>query len=112
MEARLRWLIEDRKDNPKLLSFASWPSATINPQMLELPMFRINFHGLKLFEQFKFDCITMWHKPETGNIHSTWYTYNGTTTGLDVQSIKPECNLQHDNTIMADQTNQIISNLS
>ena len=37
--------IEDWKDTPKLYSFAFWPSVMINPQWIELPMSRTNFHG-------------------------------------------------------------------
>ena len=35
------------KNNPELSPFASWPGAVINPQWLELPMSRTNFHGPK-----------------------------------------------------------------
>ena len=30
---------------PNLSPFASWPGAIINPQWLELPISRTNFHG-------------------------------------------------------------------
>ena len=40
-------LIEDRKDFPELLSFASLPRAMIIPQWLELPMSRTIFQGPK-----------------------------------------------------------------
>ena len=39
--------VENRKDFPKLSLFASWTGAMINPQWLELPMSRMNFHGPK-----------------------------------------------------------------
>ena len=39
--------VENRKDFPKLSLFASWTVAMINPQWLELPMSRTNFHGPK-----------------------------------------------------------------
>ena len=39
--------VENRKDFPKLSLFASWAGAMINPQWLELPMSRTNFHGPK-----------------------------------------------------------------
>ena len=39
--------VENRKDFPKLLLFTSWTGAMINPQWLELPMSRTNFHGRK-----------------------------------------------------------------
>ena len=41
------YCVEDRKDFPKLSQFASWPGAMINPQWLELPISRTNFHGPK-----------------------------------------------------------------
>ena len=37
--------LEDRKYIPKLSIFASWPGDMINPQWLELPISRTNFHG-------------------------------------------------------------------
>ena len=40
--------IEDRKKKkktPNLSPFASWPCVLINPQWLELPISRTNFHG-------------------------------------------------------------------
>ena len=40
-------LKEGQKDFPKLSPFASWHGAMINPQWLELPISRINFHGPK-----------------------------------------------------------------
>ena len=40
---------EDRKENPQLFPFASWPGAKINPQWLELPMSKKNFHSPKEF---------------------------------------------------------------
>ena len=39
--------VENRKYFPKLSLFASWTGAMINPQWLELPMSRTNFHGPK-----------------------------------------------------------------
>ena len=39
--------VENRKDYSKLSLFASWTGAMINPQWLELPMSRTNFHGPK-----------------------------------------------------------------
>ena len=42
-----------------LSPFASWPCAIINPQWLELPMSRTNFHGPKDVRELKFDCITV-----------------------------------------------------
>ena len=39
--------VENRKDFPKLSLFASWTGGMINPQWLELPMSRTNFHGPK-----------------------------------------------------------------
>ena len=39
--------MEDGKDIPRLFSFAFLPCAMINPQWLELPMPRTNFHGTK-----------------------------------------------------------------
>ena len=39
--------VENWKDFPKLSLFASWNGAMINPQWLELPMSRTNFHGPK-----------------------------------------------------------------
>ena len=39
--------VENRKDFPKLSLFASWTGAMINPQWLDLPMSRTNFHGPK-----------------------------------------------------------------
>ena len=41
------YFIENRADIPKLSIFASWPPAMFNPQWLELPMSRTNFHGSK-----------------------------------------------------------------
>ena len=41
------YFIENQKDLPILLSFASWHGAMINPQWLKLPMSWINFHGPK-----------------------------------------------------------------
>ena len=38
---------ENRKEFPKLSLFASRTGAMINPQWLELPMSRTNFHGPK-----------------------------------------------------------------
>ena len=35
---------EDRQDIFKLFPFASWPGAKINPERLELPLSRTNFH--------------------------------------------------------------------
>ena len=35
------------KDNPELSPLTSCPGAMINPQWLELPMSRTNFHGPK-----------------------------------------------------------------
>ena len=40
-------LLENQKDFHKLSLFASRPGAMINPQWLELPMSRTNFHGPK-----------------------------------------------------------------
>ena len=39
--------VENWKDFPKLSLFVSWTDAMINPQWLELPMSRMNFHGPK-----------------------------------------------------------------
>ena len=39
--------VENQKNFPKLSLFASWTGAMINPQWLELPRFRTNFHGPK-----------------------------------------------------------------
>ena len=39
--------VENRKDYPKLSLFASWSGDMINPQWLELPVSRTNFHGPK-----------------------------------------------------------------
>ena len=39
--------VENRKDFPKLSLFASRTGAMINPQWLELPMSRTNFHDPK-----------------------------------------------------------------
>ena len=60
------YLFIDRKDNPKLFSFACWPDTTINPQWLELPMSRTNFDGpedvrvieVRLYISVKFDTGT------------------------------------------------------
>ena len=41
------YCVDDRKVIPKLSSFASWPGAINNPQYLELPISRSNFHGPK-----------------------------------------------------------------
>ena len=53
---------EDRKDFLKLPPFASWTGAMIDPQWLELPISRTNFHGLKQFR-----AIEVWlyveHRP-------------------------------------------------
>ena len=43
----IQLFVENRKDFPKLSLFASWPGAMINPQWLELPISRTNFHGPK-----------------------------------------------------------------
>ena len=40
-------LCRNQKDFPKLSLFASSTGAMINPQWLELPMSRMNFHGPK-----------------------------------------------------------------
>ena len=39
--------MEDRKDSPKLSTFAYLLGAMINPQWFELPMSRTNFNGPK-----------------------------------------------------------------
>ena len=39
--------MEDQKDFPKFLPFASWPGIMINPQWLELCMSQTGFHGPK-----------------------------------------------------------------
>ena len=39
--------VENWKDVPNLSLFAFWTGAIINPQWLELPMSRTNFHGPK-----------------------------------------------------------------
>ena len=39
--------VENQKDSPKLSLLASWTGAMINPQWLELPMSKTNFHGPK-----------------------------------------------------------------
>ena len=39
--------VENLKEFTKLSLFASWTGAMINPQWLELPMSRTNFHGPK-----------------------------------------------------------------
>ena len=39
--------IENQNDFPKLSLFASWSGVMSNPQWLELPLPRINFHGPK-----------------------------------------------------------------
>ena len=36
-----------KKKIPELSPFSSWPSVMINPQLLELPISRTNFHGPK-----------------------------------------------------------------
>ena len=41
------YCVENRKDFPKLSPFAFCPGAMINPQWLEQPIFRANFHGPK-----------------------------------------------------------------
>ena len=46
IEVRL-YCVENRKDFPKLSSFASWPGVMINLQWLELPLSRTNFYGSK-----------------------------------------------------------------
>ena len=38
-------IVKERKKNPKLLLFASYPGTMINPQWLELPMSRTIFYG-------------------------------------------------------------------
>ena len=43
----IHYCVEDRKDFFKLSPFASRPGAMINPQWLELPISRTNFHGPK-----------------------------------------------------------------
>ena len=40
----ISFIIETRKDIPRLSTFVSWPSAMINRQWLELPMSRTKFH--------------------------------------------------------------------
>ena len=52
----------------KLSPLASWPGAMINPQWLELPMFRTDFCGLKLFEPLKFDCTQITLRIRTASI--------------------------------------------
>ena len=47
LESPVNRCVENRKDFPKLSPFASWTGAMINPQWLELPMSRTNFHGPK-----------------------------------------------------------------
>ena len=41
----LPYCVVDQKDFTKLLPFASWPGATINPQLLKLPIPPINSYG-------------------------------------------------------------------
>ena len=41
------YFIQDRKYIPKLYPFVSSPGAMINPQWLELPISKTNFHGPK-----------------------------------------------------------------
>ena len=41
------YCVENRKDCPKRYLFAYWPCVMINPQWLELPISRTNFHGPK-----------------------------------------------------------------
>ena len=43
----IQLLCRKSKRFPKLFLFASWPGAMINPQWLELPISRTNFHGPK-----------------------------------------------------------------
>ena len=43
----INYCVENQKDFPKLSLFASWPGSMINPQWLELPISRTNFHGPK-----------------------------------------------------------------
>ena len=47
MHSTYNHCVENRKDFPKLSLFASWTGVMINPQWLELPMSRTNFHGPK-----------------------------------------------------------------
>ena len=46
-------ITEDRKKNPELSPFASWPGVMINPQCFELPISRRNFHGPKAVRAFE-----------------------------------------------------------
>ena len=41
------YCVENGKDFTKILLFAFWPGAMINPQWLELPISRTNFHSPK-----------------------------------------------------------------
>ena len=48
--------IEDQTDFPK---FDFWPGAMFNPQWLELPMSRMNFHGPKDFRAIE---VLLWNE--------------------------------------------------
>ena len=70
--------VENWKDFTKLSLFASWNGAMINPQWLELPMSRTNFHGPKdvraievqLYMQMSLlDNILTWNAVQTFSIH-------------------------------------------
>ena len=47
VKSTYRYNIEDRKVVPKVSPFAFWIGAVVNPQWLELPMSRTNFHDFK-----------------------------------------------------------------
>ena len=44
---RGNFYLEERKNNPQLMPFVSWPGVMINPQLFKLPISRTNFHGPK-----------------------------------------------------------------
>ena len=52
------YCVEDRKDFPKLLPFASWPCAMINPHYggSNYPYFKQSYMLPTMFEPLKFDC--------------------------------------------------------
>ena len=58
----------NKKKYPKLSLFASWTGAMINPQWLELPMSRTNFHGPKDVRAIEVRLYFVTNIPETNKV--------------------------------------------
>ena len=57
---KMNYFIEDWKDMSELSPFAPLPGAMINPQLLELPMSRTNFHGPKDVQAIEVQKYIVW----------------------------------------------------